>query len=204
MIVPDSVRQFTAAQGNCAGPVDEVLLAEWREQMPDSPLPLKAHQCLILAGSKALFAQNGRLWLHNLYLAAMLPAFRNSRLTLLLSTGYIGTFDWPDPIQVAAGGAAAAADAAADAPWAACSGTTDLELYLTAMVLHSPPRGGSTVALIPLTSQASVSLLAQGAPPEPGFATSYTNVAGVHMSRGVLRPTHVRRAVHVCCTCDQR
>lgn len=161
LITPRNIRQFNVAQGNCTGHVDVALLAAWHGHMPGSRLPLRARQCLILTGSKALFAQSGQLWLHNLYLATVMPPREGSRQSLLLSTGYVGAFEWPKPIQVAA---AADAAAAAVPGWEGCSGPTDLRLYLTDVFVHSPPHGGSrSIALMPLTTEASVSLLAKGA-----------------------------------------
>ena len=135
------------------------MLAGWQEHLPGPPLPLRTRQCLILSASKALFVQSGRLWLNNLYLAAALP--NPTRQALLLSTGYVGGLGSADFFKTSK------TDVPGEDGWPACSQPTDLSLYLTDVVLQSSPHAGSAaVALMPLTFNSSVSLLAQSAPPD--------------------------------------
>lgn len=147
-------------QGNCTGPVPQDLLEAWQAHIPGPPPALKPGQCLVLAPSKALFAQNGQLWLHNLYFASTLAL--PTRQALLLSTGYQEMVELLEEFPVfAAGGPAAEV-----AGWEACARPTDLRLYMTDVVLHCSPHGGSfALGLLPLTKTASVSLFASGAHP---------------------------------------
>lgn len=134
----------------------EDVLEAWQAHMPGPPPALKPNQCLVLTDSKALFAQNGHLWLHNLYFASLLAL--PTRQALLLSTGYVGALrrePHEQLFQVPGG---------KQPGWEACAGTTDLRLYLTDVGVHVSPSGGSrAVALVPLTSASSVSLFAKGA-----------------------------------------
>lgn len=131
--------------------------------MLHSPLPLKPHQCLVLTRSKALFATAGTLWIDNIYFASIDPLGSSGRHNLFLSTNYPHTVR--DTSNAFVGNPAAASED--------CTTVRDLRVFLTDVVMHGRPAGGSqTLSLAPINTHMSVALLAQGTPPNTPLCVS--------------------------------